>query len=230
VDEIFGLAAKVGERLKRVERVVSMSDKKVTLGFLSSVLLLGLSCNFLAPSSATPVIEPTSTSTTEPTSTPTAEPTKFPSTGALDLTIQYTGSWYQETFDYQPDSPNVRHMALLLPSDFTFEKNPVLIFTSLKFTPPPERLMFREDSTFYDPLLEYLHDMPQGHVVIELVPDTYQLAVAIILAALPPPDDDSLLYPGVTGGGISNNFQEVVIEVGETLEMTVELTDENGWG
>jgi len=203
-----------------------MPNKKITLIVLSLVLLWGLSCNVLFPSEATPVVEPTLT----PTLVPTAEPTATPSTGTLDLTIRYTGSWYRETFDYQPDSPNVRHMALLLPSDFTFEKNPGLIFTSLKFTPSPEPLTFREDFAFYDLLLEYLHDMPQGHAEIELVPDTYRLAVAITLAALPPPDDDALLYPGVTGGGISNDFQEVVIEAGETLEMTVELTDDNGWG
>jgi len=205
-----------------------MPNKKITLIVLSLVLLWGLSCNVLFPSEATPVVEPTLT----PTLVPTAEPTATPSTGTLDLTIRYTGSWYRETFDYQPDSPNVRHMALLLPSgdNTVFVDSPGLIFTSLTFTPPPEPFMFKDDSAFYDFLLEYLHDVPQGHVVIELVPDAYRLAVAITLAALPPPDDDALLYPGVTGGGISNDFQEVVIEAGETLEMTVELTDDNGWG
>ena len=151
-------------------------------------------------------------------------------TGMLNLTIRYTGQWYRETFNYQPDAPNIRHIALILPSEVAFEKGAGWVFTSLEFTPSPEPLKLTDRGDIYEPMLEYLYDVPQGHAVIELPPGTYRLAVAFIAAALPPPDEDAILYPGVTGGGASNEFQEIMIEAGKTLTLEIELTDENGWG
>jgi len=121
-------------------------------------------------------------------------------------------------------------MALILPTSFNYEKSAGWVFTSLQFTPYLEPFEFGEDSAFYTPMLEYLHDIPQGYAEIELSPGTYRMAVAFILAALPSSNDDFQLYPGVTGGGFSNEFQEITIEAGKTLAITVELTDENGWG
>lgn len=151
-------------------------------------------------------------------------------TGILDLTIQYTGQWYRETFNYQPDDPNIRHIAFILPADIVFEKEAGWVFTSLLFTASPEPFALRDRASMYEPMLEYLHDVPQGHAMIKLPPGTYRLAVAFIAAALPPLDDDATLYPGVTGGGASKEFQEIVIEISKTLTITIELTDENGWG
>ena len=148
----------------------------------------------------------------------------------LDLTIRYTGHWYRETFDYQPDAPNIRHVALVLPAEVAFEKDAGWVFTSLAFTSSPEPLKLNDGEDIYEPMLRYLYDVPQGHTVIELPPGIYKLAVAFIAAALPPPDEDAILYPGVTGGGASNEFQEITIEAGETLTLEIELTDENGWG
>ncbi|MBI5932244.1 MAG: hypothetical protein HY867_00945 [Chloroflexi bacterium] len=157
------------------------------------------------------------------------------STGTLDLTINYTGSWYRETFNYQPDAQNIRHIAMILPSNVDFNDSPGRVFTTLEFTPSPEPLAFQEVTYAGDPnpyklLLEYMHDVPQGHATLDLAPGIYQLAVSFIAAALPPPNEDAFLYPGVTGGGASNEFQEIAIEAGKTLTLTIELTDENGWG
>jgi hypothetical protein len=150
--------------------------------------------------------------------------------GTLDLTIRYTGHWYRETFNYQPDAPNIRHVAFILPAEVAFEKGAGWVFTSLAFTPSPEPLKLTDRGSIYEPMLEYLYDVPQGHTTIELSPGMYKLAIAFIAAALPPPNEDAILYPGVTGGGASNEFQEIVIVAGETLTLEIELTDENGWG
>jgi len=72
--------------------------------------------------------------------------------------------------------------------------------------------------------------MRRRECVIALAPGTYRLAVAVHSRRASPADSDVLLYPGVTGGGASTEFQEIVIEAGKTLTISIELTDENGWG
>lgn len=143
----------------------------------------------------------------------------------------YTGEWYRETFDYRPDAPNIRHIVLAMPldSDITLA-SPGWVFTSLQFTPSPEPFLLREEVHEYAPLLKYLYDAPSGAASIELEPGRYNVAVAFIAAPLPPPGGDVILYPGVTGGGASNEFQVVEIVAGKTMKLTIELTDDNGWG
>lgn len=151
--------------------------------------------------------------------------------GILAIEIVYTGQWYRETFNYQPDAPNIRHVALVMPIDKAIQlAGPGWAFTNLKFTPSPEPLAMQEDAVEYIPLLDYMYDAPGGIVSLELPPGNYNIAVAFIAAALPPPGDDSILYPGVTGGGASTEFQEVTVIPGETTSIVVELTDLNGWG
>ncbi len=171
--------------------------------------------------------------------TPTAAPatrtavpvSPMPSTGLLEVEIQYTGQWYRETFNYEADAPNIRHIVLAMPldSDITLS-SPGWVFSSLQFTPSPEPFVLREEVYEYKPLLKYLYDAPGAHASIELEPGGYNIAVAFIAAPLPPPGGDVILYPGVTGGGASNEFQEVEIVAGKTLRITIELTDDNGWG
>ncbi|MFZ5820142.1 MAG: hypothetical protein ACOYYJ_09580 [Chloroflexota bacterium] len=165
-----------------------------------------------------------------PTPLPVVE-TMQPLTGRLEAEIRYTGGWYRETFDYRPDAPNIRHLLLVMPveSDIALE-SPGWVFTSLEFTPYPEPLTVRMGLVEYIPLLEYLYDAPQGDATLDLPPGAYNLAAAFLAAPLPPPGDDALLYPGVTGGGASTEFQQVVIAAGETIEILIELTDEDGWG
>jgi hypothetical protein len=154
-----------------------------------------------------------------------------PVTGTLVIEIAYTGNWYRETFNYQPDAPNIRHMALVMPVDDDITiASPVRVLYNLMFTPSPEPFTLREGATEYEPLLKYLYDASGGVVSIDLVPGRYNVAVAFIAAALPPPDNNAILYPGITGGGASNEFQVIEVSAGETIHLTVELTDENGWG
>jgi hypothetical protein len=186
-------------------------------------ILSGMACRTLIPATAT------ETATVAPS--PKPSPTIAPTTGTLNVEIVYSGQWYCETFGYEPDAPNIRHIALVLPVDARIGlRSPGLVFTNLKFTPSPEPLAIREETPEYDIFLDYLYDAPQGVTSIELDPGEYNLAVAFIAAALPPPDDDAILYPGITGGGASTEFQTVEIAAGETVNLTVELTDANGWG
>jgi hypothetical protein len=174
------------------------------------------------PETATPTREPS------PTATMTATP---PTTGTLVVEIVYTGQWYRETFDYKPDAPNIRHVVLVMPVDSIIQlAGAGWAFTNLKFTPSPEPLAMREVAVEFIPILDFMYDAPGGVVSIDLKPGKYNVAAAFIAAALPPPGGDVILYPGVTGGGVSNEFQVVEIAAGKTVYFSVELTDENGWG
>ena len=171
---------------------------------------------------ATPTLEPS------PTATVTATP---PTAGTLVVEMVYTGQWYRETFNYQPDAANIRHVVLVMPMDSIIQlAGAGWAFSNLKFTPSPEPLAMREEAVEFIPILDFMTDAPGGVAIIELDPGKYNVAVAFIAAALPPPNDDAILYPGVTGGGASNEFQVVEIVAGKTVYFSVELTDENGWG
>ncbi len=202
--------------------------KPRTLVLFVIVALVSFACRFATPRAA----ESTPTPVPVPMSMATATSTvALPLTGILEIKMVYSGDWYRETFNYQPDAPNIRHMALALPVEGGLTlTQPGFVFTSLLFTASPEPFQFRPEAQEYLTFLEYLHDAPQGIASIELVPGKYRVAVAFIAAALPPPDDDALLHPGVTGGGASTDFQEVTIMPGETTSLLIELTDTNGWG
>lgn len=153
------------------------------------------------------------------------------STGTLMVEIVYTGQWYRETFNYQPDAVNIRHVVLVMPVDSIIQlAGAGWAFTNLKFTPFPEPLAMQEVAVEFIPILDFMYDAPGGVTSVDLAPGKYNVAVAFIAAALPPPDDDSILWPGVTGGGVSNEFQVVEIVAGKTVYFSVELTDQNGWG
>lgn len=204
---------------------------RIYLLLLPAVFIL-FACRFGArrPEAAMPTREPNPTATLMATvASPTTVPATSSTMGTLEIEIVYSGQWYRETFGYKPDAPNIRHMVLILPLDTTLT-HPGYVFTSLVFIPSPEPFQLREEVFEYAPLLEFLHDAPQGLVSVELAPGKYKVAVAFIAAALPPPGDDVTLYPGVTGGGASDDFQEVEIAAGQRLELFVELTDDNGWG
>lgn len=201
------------------------------------LLLISVAC---AP--ALPVTEMPPSATTEPTQADPTQPpppsdTEVPSalptasSGTLAIEIVYIGQWYRETFNYQPDAPNIRHVALVMPLDSDIQlAGAGWAFTNLKFTPSPEPLSMREDAVDFIPVLDFMYDAPGGVISIALAPGKYNIAVAFIAAALPPPGEDAILYPGVTGGGASTEFQEVTILAGETTSLRIELTDFNGWG
>jgi len=188
------------------------------------IVLGATSCGPVTPmaGTATPTLEPS------PTATVTATP---PTAGTLVVEILYTGQWHRETFDYQPDAANIRHVVLVMPMDSIIQlAGAGWAFSNLKFTPSPEPLAMREVAVEFIPILDFMYDAPGGVVSIDLSPGNYNVAAAFIAAALPPPGGDVILYPGVTGGGASNDFQVVEIAVGKTVYLSVELTDKNGWG
>jgi len=190
-----------------------MSKRLMLPIVLFLALLSSLSCRF---SSLQPV-------------QPTQE--AAPATGRLTVEINYTGDWYRETFGYETNAPNIRHVVLALPVSVQDElDSPGWVFTSLEFTPSPEPLAVRPDALEYQVFLSYLYDAPGGVATIDLAPGPYRVAVAFLAAAIPPTGDDNTLYPGITGGGASSEFQPLEIVAGETLRFTVELTDTNGWG
>jgi hypothetical protein len=225
-----------------------MSSIKITV-FMLLFLLVGLAdCSpvMIKDASHTPTSIPVTKAPALPSATNTDEPSLVPPTatrqvleatptptpnGTLVIEIVYIGQWYRETFNYQADAPYIRHMALVMPvDDEIILESPGWVFSSLTFTPSPEPFALREERIEYEPFLEYLFDAPGGIVSIDLVPGRYNVAVAFLAAALPPPDNNAILYPGVTGGGASNEFQMIEVRAGETVHLTVELTDENGWG
>jgi len=171
---------------------------------------------------------PLSTAATKHITAPTPSPV---STGTLVVEFVYTGEWYRETFNYQPTAPNIRHIVLVMPEEGeVILSSPGWVFSTLMFTPYPEPFVFRPEVTEYVPLLAYLHDAYAGLAEVVLEPGRYKVAVAFIAEALPPPDGDAILYPGVTGGGASNEFHTVEVRAGEITHVIYELTDENGWG
>ncbi len=127
-----------------------------------------------------------------PTSIPVSKVPPQPSHATLVIEIVYTGQWYRETFNYQPDAPNIRHMVLVMPVDAEIILTaPGWVFSSLTFTPSPEPFALREERIEYEPFLKYLFDAPGGTASIDLAPGKYNVAVAFIAAALPPPNDDA---------------------------------------
>jgi hypothetical protein len=195
-----------------------------TRTFFFFVVIILAACGPVTPmvGTATPTREPS------PTATMTATP---PATGTLVVEIVYTGDWYRETFDYQPDAPNIRHVVLVMPVEGIIQlAGAGWAFTNLKFTPSPQPLAMQEVAVEFIPILDFMYDAPGGVASIDLAPGKYNVAAAFIAAALPTPGGNPLLYPGVTGGGASNEFQVVEIAAGKTVSLSVELTDENGWG
>ena len=202
-----------------------MSKRLILRLVLSLAVLAGISCRLFSPSGGPDRPTPGQVPVEPATATP------LPTTGTLVVEIVYTGQWYRETFGYEPDAPNIRHIVLAMPVDSQIVlASPGWVFSNLEFTSSPEPLAIREDAPAYNVFLEYLYDAPGGTATIDLVPGEYNVAAAFIAAALPPPDDDAILYPGVTGGGASNDFQVVEIVAGRTIQLSIELTDENGWG
>jgi hypothetical protein len=199
-----------------------------TFFLLVSIAFVLSACGTVAPPppTATPTPEPSPTATA--TASATATP---PTTGTLVVEIVYSGQWYRETFNYQPDAANIRHVVLVMPVDSIIQlRGAGWAFTNLKFTPSPEPLAMQEVAVEFIPILDFMYDAPGGIVSIDLKPGKYNVAAAFIAAAIPPPNDDAILWPGVTGGGASNEFQVVEIVAGETVHLSVELTDKDGWG
>jgi len=151
----------------------------------------------------------------------------LPTTGTLDVTINYDDDFYVDTFNYTRDAPNIHHFVLVMPQSEAANVAAHHVFQRLAF-PPSEG---EADELGWT--LAYLHEAPQGYFTGEFEPGTYQLAVVFLAEPLSREDagvdDDVILWPGVTGGGASTEFQTIIIEPGQTTSLTIEMTDANGW-
>jgi hypothetical protein len=153
--------------------------------------------------------------------------------GTLDIDINYTGSWYRETFNYARDAENIRHVILVRSANEVADPDEAgWAFTSLV---PQEdgSWVIREDRQEYTWTLDYIYDAPQGYFHGEFPPGDYAVAAAFIAAPLSREEagvgEDVILWPGVTGGGANADYEYVTLEAGETTTITFTLTDANGW-
>lgn len=150
-----------------------------------------------------------------------------PSTGILEVDIDYGGDWYRETFNYARDADNISHYVLVMPESEIGELRAGQVFSRFAF--PPEDAA--EDEFGW--ALDYIYQAPEGYFTGEFEPGTYELAAVFLAASLSREEagvaDDVILWPGVTGGGASTDFQTIEIKPGETTSITVYMDDSNGW-
>jgi hypothetical protein len=159
-------------------------------------------------------------------------PSSAPQTGILKVDINYVGSWYRETFHYARDAANIRHVVLVVPESEASRADAGWIFTSLVFQEDGS-LTVSPDRQEYAWALEYVHEAPGGYFEGSFAPATYAVAVAFVAAPLTQEEagagPDAILWPGITGGGASTDYQMVMIGAGTTTASTVQVTDDNGW-
>jgi hypothetical protein len=157
--------------------------------------------------------------------------TGMPGGGTLEIDIDYTGSWYRKTFDYSRQAENIRHFVVVMPESEADRASPGWIFTSLR--PLPDEITVDEDRQEYAWTLDYVYEAPEGYFSGTFEPGTYAVAVAFIASPLSREEagvgEDVILWPGVTGGGASTDYETVVIEDGTMTSLTIEITDDHGW-
>jgi hypothetical protein len=164
---------------------------------------------------------------------PTPSPGETADMGTLTVDIDYTGTWYRETFDYSREAANIRHYVLVMPESEMDRASAGEIFVTFGFLTSPDEPMINRDGEDISWTRDYLYEAPAGYFTGEFAPGTYYVAVAFIAAALSREEagvsEDVILYPGVTGGGASTDYKGIVIEAGETADVKFILTDANGW-
>jgi hypothetical protein len=153
----------------------------------------------------------------------------------VEITITYTGTWYRETFGYTTRARNIRHYVLLMPEKYSEMTSAGLIFTSIRFPATKDVLLMKDDRKRFSWALEYIYEAPKGIFRDYITPGTYYVAVCFIAAPLTSadigyPEDKAILFPGIDGGGASNDYEKVVFEAGQEYHLEFELTDGNGWG
>lgn len=153
-------------------------------------------------------------------------------TGLLTVDLNYIGDWYRDTFNYSKEAPNIRHFAVVM-TEAQYQKNrgaPGHICSSLSFPGDDGVLKFRDDLREVNWDLAVLHPIPYQ---AELEPGRYYVGGCFIAAPLSRQEagvgDDVILYAGITGGGASSDYQVVTIEAGARQDITIILTDRDGW-
>jgi len=153
------------------------------------------------------------------------------STGILEVDIVYTGNWYRDTFSYTRQAENIKHFVLVMPERLhsTYQVPAHSVFHSIRFQVNPDDPLVKESREEFAWAFDYLYEAPGGYFREEFVPGKYYLAVAFIAAPIGREEadrsDDGTPYPGVTGGGASTDYQEIVIEPEQTHSVTTYITD-----
>jgi hypothetical protein len=157
----------------------------------------------------------------------------LPWLGTLHVEIDYSGTFYTQTFNYTRDAENIHHYVLVVPASEADRASAGAIFSAFAFRASPDDPMLSRDGQDLSWALAYLHDAPQGYFTGDFAPGRYVFAVAFIAGPVSREEagvpDDAILYPGITGGGASTDYQEIEITAGHTTDLTITLTDSNGW-
>lgn len=81
---------------------------------------------------------------------------------ALEIDIDYTGSFYRQVFGYSPGAFNIKHLVLLVPADAERTAPADQIFQSLLFPSEGKDLEMRQDRQAYTWDLDYLNEAPSA--------------------------------------------------------------------
>lgn len=145
---------------------------------------------------------------------------------------QYAGTWFRETFSYTRQAENIKHFVLVMPESKMPGATADDVFSSVDYLAGPDVLSMREGREEFAWTLEHLHEAPEGHFRGQFEPGTYYVAAAIVAAPVSKEEagapDDATFWEGMTGGGMSTDYQEIVIEQGEN-PTSFRLTDRDGW-
>jgi hypothetical protein len=156
----------------------------------------------------------------------------YPSVAFLDVDVNYTGTFYREMFGYARRADNITHLVLVVPEGDKGTVTASRIFRGVHFPAVPGWLRMKDDEQGLSWALEYLHLARGGHLRRQLAPGPYYVAAAFLAAPLSREEagvsEDAILYPGITGGGASIDYQRIVVEPGEN-ELQIDLDDGNGW-
>jgi hypothetical protein len=145
------------------------------------------------------------------------------STGILEVDIVYSDDFYRDWFGYTRQAENIKHYVLVMPEEGTTRATAHDVFYSIRFQVDPDDPLVKEGREEFAWAFDYLYEAPEGRFTGEFVPGKYHLAVAFIAV---PKDNPS---PGAPRGGASTEYQEIVIEPEQTLPVTIQMTDGDGW-
>lgn len=150
--------------------------------------------------------------------------------GTLSVTINYTDTFYREVFDYTPDAPNIWHFVLVLPASEAQRESAPQVLYSVRF---PEK---QGDPWITNPELQwaepYLYQAPGATFTGSFAPGDYQVAALFLAGPISAEEagvEEGTLYAGITGGGASTDLIPVHISAGEDAQITITMTDADGW-
>jgi hypothetical protein len=152
--------------------------------------------------------------------------------GSLEVGIDYAGNWFRETFSYTRQAEYIRHFVLVMPESKVDGATADDVYSSIDYLADTDTLSMRDGREEFAWALEYVYEAPGGRYRGEFEPGTYYVAAAIVAAPISRDEagvpDDAIFWEGMGGGGMSSDYQEIVVELGENVTR-FRLTDQDGW-